>query len=107
MYWTSCYPHKDQSKLKWNCPCVLNEYHAIKAYGGVGYSSTHSSTSALDGGEWWASRPGLFTSREHKDQSLPKLPSQQQQQQQQQQKGWACRVEQVQSFKFLSYKLTH
>jgi hypothetical protein len=30
----------------------------------VGYSSTHSLTSALDGGEWSASRPGHFTPRE-------------------------------------------
>jgi hypothetical protein len=28
------------------------------------YSSTHSVTSALDGGEWSASRPGRFTPRE-------------------------------------------
>jgi hypothetical protein len=28
------------------------------------YSSTHSLTSALDGGEWSASRPGSFTPRE-------------------------------------------
>jgi hypothetical protein len=28
------------------------------------YSSTHSLTLALDGGEWSASRPGLFTPRE-------------------------------------------
>jgi hypothetical protein len=28
------------------------------------YSSTHSLTSALDGGEWSASRPGRFTTRE-------------------------------------------
>jgi hypothetical protein len=28
------------------------------------YSSTHSLTSALDGGEWSASRSGRFTSRE-------------------------------------------
>jgi hypothetical protein len=28
------------------------------------YSSIHSLTSALDGGEWSASRPGLFTPRE-------------------------------------------
>jgi hypothetical protein len=28
------------------------------------YSSTHSLTSALDGGKWSASRPGRFTSRE-------------------------------------------
>jgi hypothetical protein len=28
------------------------------------YSSTHSLTSTLDGGEWSASRPGRFTLRE-------------------------------------------
>jgi hypothetical protein len=28
------------------------------------YSSIHSSTSALDGGEWLASHPGHFTARE-------------------------------------------
>jgi hypothetical protein len=28
------------------------------------YSSTHSLTSALDGGEWSTSRPGRFTPRE-------------------------------------------
>jgi hypothetical protein len=28
------------------------------------YSSTHSMTSALDGGEWSASHPGRFTPRE-------------------------------------------
>jgi hypothetical protein len=28
------------------------------------YSSTHSLTSALDGGEWSASRPGRFTHKE-------------------------------------------
>jgi hypothetical protein len=28
------------------------------------YGSTHSLTSALDGGEWSASRPGRFTLRE-------------------------------------------
>jgi hypothetical protein len=28
------------------------------------YSSTHSLTSALDGGDWSASRPGRFTPRE-------------------------------------------
>jgi hypothetical protein len=30
------------------------------------YSSTHSLTSALDGGEWSASRPGRFTPTERK-----------------------------------------
>jgi hypothetical protein len=37
----------------------------MKAYWEVKvYSSTHSLTSALDGGEWLASRPGRFTPRE-------------------------------------------
>jgi hypothetical protein len=35
----------------------------MKAYWGVEYRSTHP-TSALDGGEWSASRPGRFTPRE-------------------------------------------
>jgi len=30
----------------------------------VDYSSTHSLTSALDGGKWSASRPGRFTPKE-------------------------------------------
>jgi hypothetical protein len=33
----------------------------MEAYCGWRYSSTHSLTSALDGGEWSASRPGRFT----------------------------------------------
>jgi hypothetical protein len=36
----------------------------MKAYWEWRYSFTHSSTSALDGGEWSASRPGRFTPRE-------------------------------------------
>jgi hypothetical protein len=37
----------------------------MKAYlGKWRYNSTHSLTSALDGGEWSASRPGRFTPRE-------------------------------------------
>jgi hypothetical protein len=36
----------------------------MKAYWEWRYSSTHSLTSALDGGEWSASRPGRFTPRE-------------------------------------------
>jgi hypothetical protein len=43
----------------------LTKKHAMKAVlGEWKYSSTHSLTSALDGGEWSASRPGRFTSRE-------------------------------------------
>jgi hypothetical protein len=49
-----------------SCSCAfLAEHHAIKAYRGEWWcSSTHSLTSALDGGEWSASRPGRFTPRE-------------------------------------------
>jgi hypothetical protein len=37
----------------------------MKAYWGVEvYSSTHSMTSALDGSEWSAARPGRFAARE-------------------------------------------
>jgi hypothetical protein len=39
----------------------LTEHHTMKAYWKWRYSSTHSLTSALDGGEWSASRPGRFT----------------------------------------------
>jgi hypothetical protein len=43
----------------------LTEHRAMKAnLGEWRYSSTHSLTSALDGGEWSASRPGRFTHRE-------------------------------------------
>jgi hypothetical protein len=41
----------------------LNKHHAMETYGGVKVSSTHSLTSALDGGEWSALRPGRFTPR--------------------------------------------
>jgi hypothetical protein len=36
----------------------------MMAYWGVAFSSTHSLTSALDGGEWSASLPGRFIPRE-------------------------------------------
>jgi hypothetical protein len=36
----------------------------MEAYGGVEIKLTHSLTSALDGGEWSASRPSRFTPRE-------------------------------------------
>jgi hypothetical protein len=36
----------------------------MKAYWEWRYSFAHSLTSALDGGEWSASRPGRFTPRE-------------------------------------------
>jgi hypothetical protein len=43
--------------------CLFN-YHAIKTYGGVEVHLRVFSTSALDGGEWSASRPGRFTLKE-------------------------------------------
>jgi hypothetical protein len=39
----------------------LTKHHAMKAYWEWRYSSTHSLTSALDGGKWSASRPSRFT----------------------------------------------
>jgi hypothetical protein len=39
----------------------LTKHNAMKAYWEWRYSSTHSLTLALDGGEWSASRPGRFT----------------------------------------------
>jgi hypothetical protein len=43
----------------------LTEHNAMKAYWGSGeYSSMHSLTSALDGGEWSGSCPSHFTPRE-------------------------------------------
>jgi hypothetical protein len=43
----------------------LTKHHAMKAlWGEWMYSSTHSLTLALDGGEWSASRSGRFTPRE-------------------------------------------
>jgi hypothetical protein len=43
----------------------LTEHHAMKAYWGSGGTAPIVLlTSALDGGEWSASRPGRFTPRE-------------------------------------------
>jgi hypothetical protein len=41
-------------------PC-LTKHHAVKRYGGIEVQLHHALTSALDGGEWSASRPGRFT----------------------------------------------
>jgi len=46
------------------CFCALTEHHLMKAYWGSGGITTHSLTSALDGAEWSASRPGRLTPRE-------------------------------------------
>jgi hypothetical protein len=45
------------------CPCALTEHHAMKTYWGVELWLHVFLTSALDGGEWSASRPGRFTIR--------------------------------------------
>jgi hypothetical protein len=42
----------------------LTEHHTMKTYWEWRYSFTRSLTSALNGGEWSASRPGRFTPRE-------------------------------------------
>jgi hypothetical protein len=48
-------------KVKVNLSLCLTKHHAMKAYWEWRYSSTHSFTSTLYGGEWSASRPGRFT----------------------------------------------
>jgi hypothetical protein len=42
----------------------LTKHHAMKAYWEWRYSSIHSFISALEGGEWSASRPDRLTPRE-------------------------------------------
>jgi hypothetical protein len=56
---TKCPKIKVKVKLS-----LCSEHHAMKAYWGSVYSSTHSLTLALHGDEWSASRHGRFTSRE-------------------------------------------
>jgi hypothetical protein len=52
-------------KVKLRLCFLLTENHAMKtSLGEWRYSSTHSLTSALDGGEWSASCTGRFTPRE-------------------------------------------
>jgi hypothetical protein len=51
-------------RVKLKLSLCLSKHNAMKAYGEWRYSSTNSFTSALDGGEWSASRPGRFTARE-------------------------------------------
>jgi hypothetical protein len=55
-------PHKSSKVSKLSL--YWNKHQAMKAYGEWRYSSTHSLTSALVGGEWSASSPGNFTPRE-------------------------------------------
>jgi hypothetical protein len=55
---------KVKVKIKVKLSLCLTKHRTMKAYWGWRYSSPHSLTSALDGGEWSASRPGRFTPRE-------------------------------------------
>jgi len=52
------------TKVKVKLSLCLTKYHAMKAYWVWRYGFTHSLISALDGGEWSASRPGRLTPRE-------------------------------------------
>jgi hypothetical protein len=61
MFLSTC-PQKGE-RLRQNCPSALTEHHAMKAYWGSG-GVPRIFTSALDGGEWSASRPGRFIRRE-------------------------------------------
>jgi hypothetical protein len=60
-------PHAALCAVKVKLPSAFSSYRAPSHEGVLGewvYSSTHSLTSPLDGGEWSASRPGRFTPRE-------------------------------------------
>jgi len=59
-------PHSSvDSYVKSKLSLCLTKHHANEdVLGEWRYSSTHSSTSAIDGCEWLASRPGRFTPRE-------------------------------------------
>jgi hypothetical protein len=59
-YWVT-YP--DASVIIIKLSLCLTKHHSMKAYWEWRYN-TYSLTSALDGGEWSASRPGRFTPRE-------------------------------------------
>jgi hypothetical protein len=64
---SSCHCVFINSKVKTNLKLSLCFNRAPRHEGVVGewrYSATHSLTSALDGGEWLASRTGRFTPRE-------------------------------------------
>jgi len=47
-----------------SCPVLQLSTTPWRRIGGMGYSSNNSLTSALDGGEWLASRPRRFNRRE-------------------------------------------
>jgi hypothetical protein len=57
--------HLQQAKVKLSlCFCFNRAPRHEDVLGEWRYSSTHSLTSALDGGEWSTSRPGHFTPKE-------------------------------------------
>jgi hypothetical protein len=51
-------------KVKVKLSLCLTKHHAMRHIGDWTHSFMHSLTSALDGGDWLASRPGRFTPRE-------------------------------------------
>jgi hypothetical protein len=51
-------------KLKIKLSLCLTKHHVMKRIVEWKYNSTHTFTSALDGYEWSALRPGRFTHRE-------------------------------------------
>jgi hypothetical protein len=55
---------KQLKGLKVKSLCFLTQHHARKAYWGVEVQLHAFFDSALDGGEWSASRPGRYTPRE-------------------------------------------
>jgi hypothetical protein len=69
-HYTSPRPTTQWLQIVWNrqetgrnSSYALTEHHAMKAYWGSGGIAPRTLTSALDGGEWSASRPGSFTPR--------------------------------------------
>jgi hypothetical protein len=56
--------HTSKGKGKVKLSLCLTKHHAMKTYWGVEVQLHAFLTSALDGGEWSASRPGRFTPRE-------------------------------------------
>jgi hypothetical protein len=53
--------HKLNTDIIVGCPPLFSKHYAIKTYGEADVSSHAFLTSALDGSEWSASRPGHFT----------------------------------------------
>jgi hypothetical protein len=66
------HPFPVPGKVKLSLCFILTEHHAKKRRN----ISMHSLTSALDEGEWPASHPGRFTSRERTPGTQPEIKSQ-------------------------------